>query len=483
MREVLAGIETEYGISVAGRGPTEQVDDARRFVSAYPNPCFVGWDSRFETPRRDIRGFQVAHLNVDPVDATFDRAAVTAPVSDLRADRVLTNGARFYNDHGHPEYATPEAFTAAQVAALDQEGERILWQTAQAFGEPVKLYKNNTDFHGASYGTHESYLVPRGLTFDHLFAALVPMLVARVVLCGAGKVGSEHGTPAAFQLMQRADFFTELASVDTLFKRPLFNTRDEPHADPERWMRLHVIATDANRIVQATARKVGLMQIAVALAETGWRPTQQLADPIKAIQSISRDLTFAFPVALTDGAVSSAPRILAEYFDAAEERLALTDELSELIEECRFLLDALDTDWGAFKSRVDWAAKYHLISEYRAENDLDWEDPTLIALDLGYADLDPEESLFDALVEMGEVVAPPKPPQENIDSRAVARGLAVEHFGNYLTGVSWGRLTFEVNNRTQTVELRPDCRYPAHTLPLTDVESFIDALRRIQNAP
>lgn len=477
MREILTGIETEYGISISGRGPTDQVGDARRFVSSYPNPCFVGWDSRFEAPRKDLRGFQVAQLNVDPVDAAFDLAPPELPASDLRADRVLANGARFYNDHGHPEYATPEAFSPRRVAELDREGESHVWQTARAFGSPVKLYKNNTDFHGASYGTHESYLVPRALGFESLFNALVPLLVARIILCGAGKVGSEAGAPAAFQLMQRADFFSELASVDTLFRRPLFNTRDEPHADADQWIRLHVIATDANRIVQATARKIGLMHLGIALAETGWTPSQTLADPIAAIQSLSRDLTFAFPVTLQGGGHSTAQRILEEYFDAAESRLNLTPELAELVQECRVLLDALDTNWGLFKSRVDWAAKYHLISEYREEENLDWADPALIALDLGYADLDPEASLFDALVEMGEVVAPPAPLSIPNDSRAVARGHAVTHFGTNLVSASWSRLTFDVDGKIHGVDLRPECRFDAHALTTTDVELFIQSLK------
>src|SRR5207253_1479823 len=165
--------------------------------------------------------------------AKFDTGRRHASDREVRSDRVLPNGARLYNDHGHPEYSTPECLSLSELAMHDKAGEIAVLRAAKAYQESsglqAQIYKNNTDFHGASYGTHENYLVPRAVGYEKLFKAITPMLIARQILCGAGKVGSESGSPARYQLSQRADFFTEPSSVDTLYRRPVFNTRDEPH--------------------------------------------------------------------------------------------------------------------------------------------------------------------------------------------------------------------------------------------------------------
>ncbi|RYG26795.1 peptidase, partial [bacterium] len=230
MTSILCGLDTEYGLLVEGRGAEDQIDDATAFVRATPDGRFVGWDYRGENPRADLRGFRLESLAFDPVDAQFDAGRTRAAPHEIRADRVLANGARFYNDHGHPEYATPECRSIFELARQDRAGEEFMLRAAQAYAaesdREIRVYKNNTDFHGASYGTHESYLVPRSLGFETLFAACVPMLVARQVLVGAGKVGSETGTWVDYQLSQRADFFVEPANAETLYRRPVFNTRD-----------------------------------------------------------------------------------------------------------------------------------------------------------------------------------------------------------------------------------------------------------------
>ncbi len=251
MHRILSGTETEYGLHIEGRSADDQIDDATTFVRAYPGHHYAGWDYSYESPRADLRGFSVSRLARDPVDAQFDnRARKRSHDDDIRSDRILPNGARFYNDHGHPEYATPECWSSKELAMQDNAGELVLLQAARAYEEQTgwktRIYKNNTDFHGASYGSHESYLCPRSLGFEKLYAAVLPMLVARQVLCGAGKVGAESGRSCTFQLSQRADFFVEPYNTETLFRRPIFNTRDEPHAEKSDWIRLHVISGDAN---------------------------------------------------------------------------------------------------------------------------------------------------------------------------------------------------------------------------------------------
>ncbi len=280
---ILCGIETEYGFSVESRGADDQVEDATAFVRGYPGVCFSGWDYAYESPRADLRGFKLEHLSVDPEDAKRDVGKSYGAPHEVRSDRILPSGARFYNDHGHPEYATPECWSLDDLVLHDKAGEFVLLRAAHALaeatGREVRVYKNNTDFHGSSYGTHESYLAPRALGFDRLYAAVTPMLVARQILCGAGKVGSESGTRVDYQLSARADFFSEAANAETLFRRPVFNTRDEPHASHAEWIRLHVIAGDANMIPGCTRRKVGLVKLAIRLEIEGQAPTWDLEKP------------------------------------------------------------------------------------------------------------------------------------------------------------------------------------------------------------
>jgi len=270
----LFGIETEYGIWTSGRDTADLMEEARAVVRAYTGASAGPWDYRPEDPRRDMRGFKVDHLNSNPTDAQYDRpGGPTMSMAEQRNDRVLVNGARLYNDHGHPEYATPECRRLRDLVAHDKAGERIVLAAAQAlsatrrpasrgrpgedeerpFNGEVSIYKNNTDFHGMSYGCHEGYLVPREVPFEALFRGVLPFFVTRQIFAGAGKVGVETSGPFAeqcqFQLSQRADFFTEEASVDTLHRRPIVNTRDEPHADPRKYRRFHVIVGDANMVV------------------------------------------------------------------------------------------------------------------------------------------------------------------------------------------------------------------------------------------
>lgn len=484
MDRVLCGIETEYGLAISGRGPKDQVDDSAELVRSLPIPHFAGWDYRFESPRADLRGFSVQQLAVDPTDMQFEVGKSHAPPHIVRSDRVLTNGARFYNDHGHPEYSTPEAWSAHQAARLDREGERVTWQAAQAFAErtgfELRVFKNNTDFHGASYGTHESYLVPRSLGFDALFEGLAPILVCRTLLCGAGKVGSEIGERVAFQLSQRADFLTEPFNVETLYRRPLFNTRDEPHAEPGQWIRLHVISGDANRMVGCTARKMMLVSLAVRLLQIGELPRWSLSDPIRAFRAVSTDTTWAFDLDLHGRERASAYVILETLFQAAERRLQLSTEEHEEIELSRQLLEHISRgETDALVPHLDWAAKRWLAQLYAEENELGAFDPALQAIDLEYAEVSPEGGLFESLEASGDVVAPREAPAIEPLTRAAARGLAVERFRDCLRSASWGSLTFDLAGQPKTVALRPDIEYPEDLMRLESLEKFVECLEAL----
>lgn len=459
------GIETEYGIHVEGKGASDMMEEARAVVRAYRGGSAGPWNYAAEAPRHDMRGFDVEKLSRDAADAQFDAGSRRyASASEERADRVLANGARLYNDHGHPEYATPECRTLMDLVAHDRAGERILFQCAlnrAADGAAVSLFKNNTDYHGASYGTHEGYLMSRDVPFEELLAAMLPFLVTRQVFAGAGKVGTEPETRDGvhFQLSQRADFVSEIASVDTLARRPIFNTRDEAHADPRRHRRVHVIIGDANMSETATALKVGTTALVLRLLETGWRPRLTLKDPVRAVKEISRDQTRRWLVEMDGGRPMRATDIQRVYCEEAERALAgVGDGLDFALTEWRRSLDLLDCDPMGLSDRLDWVAKYQLLNAFREEEGLAWNDPMLQSLDLAYSDIDPDAGLWHGLEQDGHGVrltddatverAMTEPPA---DTRAAVRGALVDRFADRITGISWG--TVALRGETEPVLL------------------------------
>ena len=261
----LFGLETEYGITRDDLAEVDPVVESMELVRAHLTASFERrWDYAGEDPHEDARGFRVSGLAQDKEEDEFTARDAHRPFSfhDMKSDLVLPNGARFYNDHTHPEYSTPECRALRDLLAQDRAGERIVQWAADRRnkslgGEHVQLYKNNTDFHGHSYGCHDNYLVPRSIVFPRLVAGLLPFVVSRQLIAGAGKTGieaQESGfVPGHFQLSQRADFVETELSVDTMHNRPILNTRDEPHADPKKFRRLHLIIGDANMCEYATA--------------------------------------------------------------------------------------------------------------------------------------------------------------------------------------------------------------------------------------
>lgn len=485
---VLCGVETEYGLSIEGRSVEDQVDDAIQFVGACPDPCFVGWDYHHESPRRDLRGFSVAQLAFDPEDAKFDQGKTLAPPHEVRNDRVLLNGARFYNDHGHPEYSTPECFSLREAVLHDKAGEIVLRRTALAFaekhGREASVYKNNTDFHGSSYGTHENYLVPRSLGYESLFAAVTPVLIARQILCGAGKVGSETIEPCHFQISSRADFFAEQASLETLFRRPIFNTRDEPHADPNKWIRLHVIAGDANMSPTSTFLKLGIVKLAVLLAQKGAAPTWKIADPVKAFQSVSRDLSCKFEIPLGPKNWTTAYEILESLFATAEHELDLEKELKELILRARELMADLQGSQKLAAFHIDWCAKKKLVEMIMDEDGLRWSDPSLLAYDLEYHNIDPELGLYHGLALVGDAepypaldLLEPRTHQVFEPTRALARSAALTQFPDQIATCCWKSVTFRVDNQLIEVDLPPNHCYSEELRAITDVKQYIEAIK------
>jgi len=450
----LFGFETEYGIAVEGADASGLIHASREVVKAYEEfgaPYVALWNYRSEDPRNDQRGFHVDRLAVDPVDAQFDRPGErAASPREERCDHVLANGARLYNDHGHPEYSTPECASLRSLVAHEKAGERIVWRCAETYagrlGRRVDIFKNNTDFHGASYGSHESYLLERRVPWDNVVRNLAPFLATRLIFAGAGKVGTEErGAEAAYQLSQRADFYSVLQSVDTLHNRPLINTRDEPHGDARRFRRLHVISGDANMCEYAIALKAGTTNLVAALIENGWQVPVTLADPVRAAKHISRDATYQWQVEREGGGTIAAVEVQRLYLAAARDlKLPGTEWV---LEEWEAVLDGLESDPLSLWDRLDWVAKKHLLDQFAESEDLDWrrDREALQSIDLAYHHLDPEVGLYAALAEGGDVLklveeseieaAMWSPPAE---TRAALRGALVTRFGSRIRALSWG---------------------------------------------
>src|ERR1700760_5183236 len=256
------GTEVEYGVSLPGQPAANAMLLSAQVVNAYASTLPPGrarrasWDFEEESPLRDARGFD---LGEGKVAQEFIEAEEDAGMANV----ILTNGARLYVDHAHPEYSSPEVTSPRDVVRWDKAGERVMLEAARRIAAnpglyDVNLYKNNTDNKGASYGTHENYLMRRETPFSDVVRHLTPFFVSRQVICGAGRVGrGQDGTGIGYQVSQRADFFEVEVGLETTLKRPIINTRDEPHASADKYRRLHVIIGDANLCEVATLLKVG----------------------------------------------------------------------------------------------------------------------------------------------------------------------------------------------------------------------------------
>jgi proteasome accessory factor A len=320
----------------------------------------------------------------------------------------LRNGARLYLDVGsHPEYATPECDSLVGLVTHDKAGERILEGLLidaekrlndEGIAGDIYLFKNNTDSAGNSYGCHENFLVARHGEFSRMADVLIPFLVTRQLICGAGKV-LQTPRGAVFCLSQRAEHIWEGVSSATTRSRPIINTRDEPHADAERYRRLHVIVGDSNMNENTTLLKVGSADLVLRMMEQGITfKDLTLENPIRAIREISHDLTGSRPIKLANGRMSSAGEIQREYFEKARSFVDVvgTDDTTEQVLDLwgRTLKAVETSDLGLIDREIDWATKYQLIERYRAKFDLPLSSPRIAQLDLTYHDIRRDRGLF-----------------------------------------------------------------------------------------
>jgi proteasome accessory factor PafA2 len=457
------GLETEYGITLSGAESVDVVAESIELVRRYTeNGALMKWDYELEDPHLDARGFRARELLQDTDESAYYEIDKRRPLSfeEIKSDLVLSNGARFYNDHAHPEYSTPECTTLRQIVAQDKAGERILAECARRrnqklpSGFEIRLYKNNTDFAGHSYGCHDNYLMRRDIAWDRIVAGMLPFLITRQIFAGAGKMGIEaesaQGEPGVYQISQRADFFSVVVSIDTMNRRPLINTRDEPHVDASRYRRFHVILGDSNMSEWATAMKIGTTSLILDLIERGEAPQLEIAQPVDANKSISRDRTYNWIIELKDGRKISAIDVQRIYLRAASK---LNNDSSEdrqwILREWENVLNDLQRDVTSTRDRIDWTAKKFLLDALQDEEKLSWSDPWLQSIDLEYHDLDLDQGLYYELLRKGlmrrvtneeEIKSAIFNPPET--TRAFFRGRAVARFNDEISSIQWDEIVF-----------------------------------------
>ena len=448
------GTETEFGITVLNQPGFNPVVASSAVVNSYPgNVSRIQWSYDEESPGRDLRG------------ADLHRALIPEPDVGL-VNTVLTNGARLYVDHAHPEYSSPECADPWTAALFDKAGEQVMVEAVRAAqlllgaDERLVVHKNNSDGKGNSYGAHENYLIARAVPFGDIVRQLTAFFITRQVFTGSGKVGAENGRPeVGFQITQRADFFEEEVGLETTLKRPIINTRDEPHADASRYRRLHVIIGDANRSELQTFLKIGTTALVLDAIEDGVLADPiVLAEPVDAVWSVSHDRTLNQVYETIAGDRVTALDVQWWYFEKVANHartLGVAPIWEEVIDEWESILDDLGRDPSATSDRLDWTAKLRILDAYRERDGLDWNHPKLRLLDLQYHDVDPHRSLYQRLVDRGAirrlfddravadaVVQPP------VDTRAFFRGTCVRRFPEDLVAANWDSLVFDVGEET-----------------------------------
>ena len=459
----ICGVETEFGIFVRGANESNPIAASSVLINAYVSELVrtgqaartapkVGWDFEDEMPHNDARG-------TTPADA------YPPEVETHLVNAVLTNGARYYVDHAHPECSTPECADAWEVLVWDKAAEEILRRsmvasrTVVAPGEEIVVHKNNSDGKGNSYGCHENYLLARETPFGRIVRQITPFFVSRQVFCGAGKVGVEApGLTSAdvpYQISQRADFFEEEVGLETTLKRPIVNTRDEPHADAQKYRRLHVIIGDANMSEVATFLKTGTTALVLAMIEDDELGLDlAIRNPVPTLRAISYDTTLSRPVELVDGRSMTPLEIQWEYLDRAKKYaeshgLECVGEASgaEVLRRWEAVLADLETDPMRLADQLDWVAKYRLVDGYRERHGLDWDDARLAAIDLQYHDLRPGKGLaeragLETIATADEVEwAITNPPP---DTRAYFRGRCLQKWPNAIVAANWDSLVFDI---------------------------------------
>lgn len=498
----IMGLETEYGITVPGHPTMNAMVTSSQIVNAYahllsaPGATKPRWDYDEESPLRDARGYDMTRAEADPSQLTDEDLGL--------ANVILPNGARLYVDHAHPEYSTPEVTNPRDAVLWDRAGVDIMNAASNAAaavpgGANIVLYKNNTDNKGASYGCHENYLMRRATAFSEVVRHLTPFFISRQVFTGAGRLGiGQDGRTPRYQLSQRADFFEVEVGLETTLKRPIINTRDEPHADPEKYRRLHVIVGDANLSDTATYLKMGTTAIVLSMIEDGFLgPLDAMPlEPVAEMHRVSHDIDLQHEIALSGGRRWTAVQMQQEFLERAWEYCdsrwgsQYDEQTKDVLTKWGAHLDALATDPSSVSDTVDWVAKLGLLEGYVRRDDLPWDDARLALVDLQYADIRPDKGLAARLEQRGRLQrmfddaavqqARDDPPT---DTRAYFRGRCMSQYPETVAAASWDSVVFDLPERDTLLRvptLEPTRGTKDHVGDLldasTDASALIDAL-------
>lgn len=474
----IVGIETEYGVADpanAGANPIALSSDLVAACRAWAAPAAVAWDYGGEDPLQDQRGGRVDRTTALPEQLTdapgFDRAAGRVTLRRRRGswedpahlNAVLGNGARFYVDHAHPEFSGPEVATASDAVLWDRAGDQIAVAAAAEYervtGERIDLYKNNVDGKGASYGCHENYLVPRQVDFHQLATRLTAHLVTRQIVVGSGRVGlGVMGETPGFQIAQRADYMEAEMGLETTLRRPIVNTRDEPHAERSRWRRLHVIIGDANCLQVPTYLKIGATSLVLSAieADDDRLDALVLADPVAAVAMVSRDLNLDAPLTLASGERATALEVQRALVEICRDHVTDSDE-AQVLARWNQVLETLARDPMVAARDVEWVAKLRLLARLRDKHSsvvdevltpLSWDAPMLAAVDLQWSRLG--DGWAAKLEQAGEVTvlhpvaqveqAMRQPPA---GSRAAVRGRIVSARPDLVDAAGWASVVLD----------------------------------------
>jgi proteasome accessory factor A len=452
----IIGSETEYGLTVQHDPEFDSIATALLLVNSYnaDQSLKLLWDYDQEEPLVDARGFEI--------DEEYD---IPNQQDNMAINKILPNGARYYVDHAHPEFSTPECLSVLDLIRYEKAGERILNLSRLGAnqllpsGRTILIYKNNSDQKGNSYGYHENYLMDRRTPFQTIVEQLIPFLVSRQIFCGAGKVGAENGAdPVPYQISQRADFFETEIGLDTMVKRPLINTRDEPHADRDRFRRLHVIVGDANMSEYTTYLKVGTMMIVLQMIEEGVLVEDLvLRNPVHALKEVSHDPTCKVLLPLKNGEKMTPIDIQRRFQEVAQHYIKTHPECHPtyptIVNEWGMVLDQLARDPMQLHREIDWVMKLHLLTNYMKRRGSDWGDPRIALMDLQYHDIRPDKGLYYVLERSGvarrmvtdeEIRQAMEDPPE--DTRAYFRGQCLKKFKQQIFGVNWDSISFNLGD-------------------------------------
>ena len=493
------GLENEYGISSTQN--TDPITLSNRIVFAYAKHVYpesnIRWDYDVENPLRDARGFDMSRADADPSQLTDEGQAIP--------NLVLPNGARFYVDHAHPEYSAPEVLNPMDITKWDLAGEKIMKLAvsldAKEYPEDkIRVFKNNVDNKGSSYGTHENYQMKRVTEFSKIVKGLTPHFITRQIFCGAGRVGiGQKSETIGYQISQRADYIEAHVGLETTMKRPIINTRDEPHADPKISRRLHVIIGDANMSDFANILKVGSTALIISMIEDGFVEFDEvdLLNPVGVVKDISQDLEMKNIYITNQGKKYSAIDVQEWYLEKSKSYLSqrgYDDDSRQVIDFWEQALSGLRDNREDLADRIDWIAKLVLIRKYQEKNQLTFDDDLIKSLDFKYSEITSEDGIAQVLRRNGflkEYIKPleveeavTEPP---VDTRAWFRGKSVSKFTKSLSAASWDSLIFDIDKNQPLFRLTTSDPLKATKTLTGDIinnsDTALDLVNSIRNNP